>query len=153
VKKRRGYTLAELTISLAVSAVIVAVLITIVISATRYMQGYREDISVRTELERIENAFKSVSEYDSSEYAIKVESRKITVFSAADGEEKLNLSYIAEDKLLKRGESDFFTEAITDITFNSGGQVIKCTVQYGEKIAVYMLAIRAATVESYAESD
>lgn len=161
--KRKGFTLVELVVAIALSALIIAALISLIVAITKYTEDRAAEFAEENELNEIEALFNVLSDYDGAEYTFSVvtwreipEENKYTseinVTKSDDGVETDIISLVytlntgAEEhvvRTLSLGEKEITLENVGDITFGGTDGLLKCTV--GEN-AVYMLSVGAATV-------
>lgn len=161
--KRKGFTLVELVVAIALSAMIIAALISLIVAITKYTKDRAAEFAEENELNEVEALFNGLSDYDGAEYTFTVVSWiynpaenkytseiNVTKTENETAKDIISLVYTlntgAEEHVIRTlsfGESEITLENVGDITFGGTDGLLKCTV--GEN-AVYMLSVGAATV-------
>lgn len=158
--KKKGFTLVELVVALAVSAILAAAIISLVVALTKYTRARQADRAEENELKKIEALFTCLSDYDEAGYSFTVIEREVTYsenkttseinVKNEDAAVVVSLVYTintgAEEHVIRTlsfGETEIALEYVGDITFYGQDGILKCAV--GDE-AVYMLAVRAAKV-------
>ena len=155
--KRRGFTLAELSIVIALSAVVLLAIASMVISMQSYSHARAADISRNSALSMVESRMNAwFSSVDSSNYpAPTVSGERELIFGDNASAYNASATFDSEGKelLLKIGGADSETVScpeVADITFACEGNLVKCTVTFhvNEESRTYSFLLLKRSVNS-----
>lgn len=164
--RRRGFTIAELAITIAVSTLLVSAVIALLVSLQEYSQFRAADIPVREELEQIEREIKDFfASYDSAEYPAPEPDASGSALRfgsddsiAASGSSPCTLTFTS----LTDGEvsAEILTApSVASVLFESGRRenIIKATIHYRdgeneEKSYSFMLVKKSANRTASSEA-
>lgn len=150
--KRRGFTLAELSIVIALSAVVLLAIASMVISMQSYSQARAADISRNSALSTVESRMNAwFSSVDSSNYpAPTVSGERELIFGG-----KASATFDSEGKELSlkiggAGSETVSCPEVADITFACEGNLVKCTVTFhvNEESRTYSFLLLKRSVNS-----
>ena len=127
-KNKRGYTLLELTIVLALTAIVATMVVSFSTLVSKYNKGSRADYAFFEDCAALKKQVTQlVSEEDVLGANFKVDG-EILAITNAENEKKFTFS---EECLLKLGESELGKfEAIDGVEFSANDKLIKCTMHY-----------------------
>ncbi len=129
--KRKGFTLAELAVTLAVSGIVLTSIITIVVSVISFNQIRTEKTILDDELLLVENRLEDwFSKKDSASFPAPEVSEDGKELACGD---KTAMFDASNDTLLLDGAVSCETAYITGISFDQNADnknLIKCTVSY-----------------------
>lgn len=170
--KRKGFTLAEIAVVLALSAILMAALISLIATVGKYVNIRKAERAEANELKTIETVFNGLTDFDGADYTFTVVGLRhipaehkytseinITKTYENDSGETIvadvnslvySLDVGADEyaiRTLSFGENKITLGSVGDITFEGRDGLLKCTV---EGAAVYMLSVRAASVAAEA---
>ena len=123
-KNKRGYTLLELTIVLALTAIVATMVVSFSTLVNKYNKGSRADYAFFEDCAALKKQVTQlVSENDVKGKSFDVTGNILTI-----GEARVSFS---EEGLLKLGESELGKfEAIDGVEFSANDKLIKCTMHY-----------------------
>ncbi len=153
-KNNKGFTLAELIISMALIGILTAVLTSIIISVNKIEERSQLDSGAQSEIIRIKTALDQILKYDSSEYIFSISEQKIEISDKnADIIYKVEFSDSALNYGEKENEFSVLLSAAVNIKFKIHDDILSCKIsfentEYEHNIVYYL---RAAGIE-FAES-
>lgn len=149
--KRRGFTLAELSIVIALSSVVLLAVTTMVISIHSYSRARGADVAANDEIYAFESRTTDwFSGFDTSDCpAPTVSADGKTLFCGGDGGEIA--TFDTWEKKLVLGSASNSYSVISDVTFSQTADnpnLVKCTLTYsagdnGERTYSFMLLKRS----------
>ena len=153
-KNKRGYTLLELTIVLALTAIVATMVVSFSTLVSKYNKGSRADYAFFEDCAALKKQVTQlVSENDVKDKIFGVTGNILTI-----GEEQVSFS---EEGLLKLGESELGKfEAIDGVEFSANDKLIKCTMHYikdggASKEVSFVFSLRCGNIisEGAAQND
>lgn len=136
MKSKKGYTLSELAVAMAVSAVIMSLVVMFCMSINTYIQTKKTLTAVNQEVEVAEDLInRFLEQYQSSEYnfTISTDCKVLNVFQLVEGNEELkNTITLKSGELFAGGESLWQFENISSANFYLTESLIKCKLLYNE---------------------
>lgn len=146
-RAQRGFTLVELTIVMALLALVGIIAVSITLMATRAERNFRLDAETSSELLDAEAHFKDwLMQYDAQDKTLTVTSSSLTVQSGGATE-----SFSFQEGVLtctaNSAEEKTEFNAIMEMKFSCAGKVICCEVTVSDLGSCkFLYTMRAATV-------
>ena len=131
MKSKKGFTLLELSIVIAVSAIAMAMLAVVMVQANTFVANKNLLTARLTETESFQKTFAlALEEFQSVEYSIQpTESANQIVFA---GQSENATILFQENALWKNEESLAEFHEIQNVSFTNNDNIIKCTLTFDE---------------------
>ena len=131
MKSKKGFTLLELSIVIAVSAIAMAMLAVVMVQANTFVANKNLLTARLTETESFQKTFAlALEEFQSVEYSIQpTESANQIVFAGQSANATI---LFQENALWKNNESLAEFHEIQNVSFTNNDNIIKCTLTFDE---------------------
>ena len=132
MKLKKGFTLLELSIVLAVSAIAMAMLSVVMLQTNTFVANKNLQTARLTETQDFQKSFSlAIEEFQSLDYSIQnVENTNQIVFL---GQGESNVILFQENTLWKNEESLAEFQEIQNVSFTNNDNIIKCNLAFDEK--------------------
>lgn len=131
MKSKKGFTLLELSIVLAVSAVAMAMLAVVMIQTNAFVANKNLHVARLTETQKFEKTFAlAIAEFQSLDYTLEsAEELSQIVFA---GQDNTNVILFHENALWKNQENLYQFHEIKNVSFTNNDNIIKCKLFFDE---------------------
>ncbi|MBQ2713941.1 MAG: type II secretion system protein [Clostridia bacterium] len=131
MKSKKGFTLLELSIVIAVSAIAMAMLSVVMMQTNSFVATKNLQTARLTETESFEKTFAlAIEEFQSLGYSIQNAENQSQIVFWGQGES--NVILFQENTLWKNEESLAEFQEIQNVSFTNNDNIIKCTLAFDE---------------------
>ena len=133
VRSKKGFTLIELTVAMAVSLIAMSMLIFCLMSINSFLQNKQRQYNYIENLTSFKTSLQGVLEnYQTTTFSL-VQSSNLASFTLAGESQNYVVSY-SESALFDNGEKIKDFDYINEVNFSTEGNLIKCNVEYGDNL-------------------
>lgn len=131
MKLKKGFTLLELSIVLAVSAIAMAMLSVVMMQTSAFVANKNLQTARLTETQDFQKSFSlAIEEFQSLDYSVQNAENQSQIVFLGQGES--NVILFQENTLWKNEESLAEFQEIQNVSFTNNDNIIKCTLAFDE---------------------
>lgn len=139
-KLKKGFTLIELTVAMAVSAVAMSMLIFCLMSINSFLQNKQQQSAYIEDLTSFKTSINAVFEnYQTSSFVLNEQSSELESLTLTNGSSEYVISY-SENALFDNGEKVKEFDFITAVNFSTQENLVKCKIEYGNDL-IYTIVL------------
>lgn len=138
-KLKKGFTLIELTVAMAVSAVAMSMLIFCLMSINSFLQNKELQTEYINQLTEFKTSINAVFEnYQTSSFVLNEQSSDAESLTLTSGSSEYVISY-SENALYDNGEKVKEFACITAVNFSTQESLVKCKIKYGDNLTYTLI--------------
>jgi len=129
---KKGFTLIELTVAMAVSAIAMSMLVFCIISINSFLQIKQQQLTYLEDVTSFKTTIQTVLEnYQTNNFSVVEQANSLPSFSL-ESESQNYLINFSDNALYNNGQLVKRFENIDTVNFTTKDNLIKCNLEYGE---------------------
>jgi len=138
-KLKKGFTLIELTVAMAVSAIAMSMLIFCLMSINSFLQNKELQTEYINQLTEFKTSINAVFEnYQTSSFVLTEQNSELESLTLTNGSGEYVISY-SENALFDNGEKVKEFDSITAVNFSTQENLVKCKIKYGDNLTYTLI--------------
>ena len=147
-RHKKGFTLAEMSVAIAVVAIAMSMLALCFVSINRFSQKKERQTEILREIGNFQSTLNlKLQDFSGQSYVLIENQTPSNFFTISSGVENYEIVFDEENKKLKvektnQSEGIFSCSYIDNATFQTTGNIIRCSVEYDNKSLVLVFSFK-----------